>query len=396
MVPSAFVVLDELPRTINGKVDHDALPRPTGRPAWAGEFEAASTPTQRTLVEVWEDLLDARPIGIHDDFFELGGHSMLAVRMTSDVEKRLGTRLPLVALFQNATIGHLAKLIDQPELASTSSTLVPLSVDVSNAKATPLFCVHPAGGTVFCYMDLAKQMGGTRSVYGLQANGIDGNRPPHETLSEMAAHYARIIRETVPDGPVHLAGWSLGGNIAFEVARQLRMRGTQIGVLALLDSGLLSPDTELREEDFLPLLSALFPAAMNLDLDEIRQKPQDEQLQFFVERAAQAGIVPEELDAENLAANNALHVFGVFQANVKAVHEYVAEPFDGEVHLFRPCDQGKTNNLFDDPVLGWREVTGGVKTYEVPGDHAHMLQEPAVISLSEQLSDQMASVDRSE
>lgn len=394
MVPSAFVVLDELPRTINGKINHDALPRPTGRPAWVGEFEAASTPTQAILVEIWEELLDARPIGIHDDFFDLGGHSMLAVRMTSDVEKRLGQRLPLVALFQNATISHLSTLIDQPELATISSTLVPLSIpSTSEAVSPPLFCVHPAGGTVFCYMDLAKQIGGNRPVYGLQANGIDGNRPPHETLAEMASHYARAIGEKFPAGPIHLAGWSLGGNIAFEVARQLKKRGAEVGVLALLDSGLMSPETELREEDFLPLLSALFPNAMKLDLEEIRQKPQDKQLQFFVERAAQAGIVPEELDAENLAANNALHVFGVFQANVKAVHEYVAEPFDGVVHLFRPKNQGKTNDLFDDPVLGWREVTTAVQTHEVPGDHAHMLQEPSVSILAEQLTKQLKSSD---
>lgn len=391
MIPSAMVVMDELPRTINGKIDRELLPRPTGRPAWAGQFEAASTPMQRLLVDVWEELLDTRPIGIQDDFFELGGHSMLAVRMTSEVEKLTGQRLPLVALFQNATVAHLATLIDQPELAVTHTTLVPLS-DPSqpHAKNSPLFCVHPAGGTVFCYRDLAKELPGERAVYGLQANGIDGNRPPHETLAEMAAHYARVIRETHPEGTVHLVGWSLGGNIAFEVARQLRKRGTSVGIVALLDSGLLSPDAELREEDFLPLLSALFPAEMNLDLEELRQKPQDEQLQFFIDRASQAGIVPGELGADQLAANNALHIFGVFQANVKAVHQYVAESYDGEVHLFRPKDQGKTNSLFEDPVLGWRDVTRGVNVHEVPGDHAHMLQAPAVASLAERL-DQLMS-----
>ena len=390
MVPSAMVVMDELPRTINGKIDRESLPRPTGRPAWAGQFEGASTPTQQLLVDVWEELLDTRPIGVQDDFFELGGHSMLAVRMTSEVEKLTGQRLPLVALFQNATIAHLASLIDQPELAAGQSTVVPLFVPPQpHAKNSPLFCIHPAGGTVFCYRDLANELSGERPVYGLQANGIDGNRPPHETLAEMAAHYARVIRETHREGTVHLAGWSLGGNIAFEVARQLRKRGTSVGVLALLDSGLLSPDAELRDEDFLPLLSALFPAEMNLQLEELRQKPQDEQLQFFIDRASQAGIVPGELGAEQLAANNALHIFGVFQANVKAVHQYVAEPFDGEVHLFRPQDQGKTNSLFDDPVLGWRDVTKDVHVHEVPGDHAHMLQAPAVTSLAEQLESLM-------
>ncbi|MCM2371156.1 non-ribosomal peptide synthetase [Aporhodopirellula aestuarii] len=397
MIPSAFVVLDELPRTINGKIDRAKLPRPAGRPAWAGNFEAPTTPTQETLVKVWEDLIETRPIGIRDDFFELGGHSMLAVRMTSEIERRLGKRLPLVALFQNATIEHLATLIDQGELATMGSTLVPLKTversKDSSESLPPLFCIHPAGGTVFCYMEMAAHLQAGRAVYGIQANGVDGTQPPHETLAEMAAHYARAIREIHPEGTVHLAGWSLGGNIAFEVARQLESRGTRVGILALLDSGLMSPDTELREEDFLPLLSALFPGAMNLDLEEIRQKSPAEQLQFFVDRAAQAGIVPDELNdiVATKDTPNAAHVFGVFQANVKAVHEYVAEPFAGEVHLFRPADQGKTNSLFDDPVLGWREVTQDVHILEVPGDHAHMLQSPAAESIAQQLDELMQS-----
>jgi len=395
MIPSAFVVLDELPRTVNGKVDRDALPRPAGRPAWAGKFSPPTTPTQTALVSIWEDLLDTRPIGIQDDFFDLGGHSMLAVRMTSDVERILGKRLPLVALFQDATIAHLATIIDQGELATIGSTLVPLRTverNVDRAETLPpLFCIHPAGGTVFCYMEMVSHLNPDRAVYGIQANGVDGNQPPHETLAEMAAHYTRVIREICPQGSVHLAGWSLGGNIAFEVARQLQSRGTPVGILSLLDSGLMSPESKLREEDFLPLLSALFPAAMNLDLEQIRQKDPADQLQFFVDRASQAGIVPDEL-GDIVATKDmpdATHVFGVFQSNVKAVHEYIAEPFDGNVHLFRPLEQGKTNSLFDDPVLGWRGVTNDVLLHEVPGDHAHMLQSPAAESIAKQLDELM-------
>jgi amino acid adenylation domain-containing protein len=398
MIPSAFVVLDKLPLTVSGKIDRARLPRPVGRPAWAGQIEAASTPTQETLVRVWEELLDTRPIGIQDNFFDLGGHSMLAVRMTSEVQRLLGKRLPLVSLFQNATIDHLSKLIDQDDLATFGSTLVPLRmVQRSDQHAgdaiapSPLFCIHPAGGTVFCYLEMSRHLAEGRAVYGVQANGVDGNQPPHETLAEMAAHYARAIREIHPEGSVHLAGWSLGGNIAFEVARQLTQRGTPVGVVALLDSGLLSPDTQLRDEDFLPLLTALFPGAMNLDLEEIRQKSPADQLQFFVDRASQAGIVPDDLN-EIVATKdtpNAAHVFGVFQANVKAVHEYVAEPYAGDVHLFRPRDQGKTNNLFDDPLLGWREVTNNAFVHEVPGDHAHMLQSPAAAIIATKLDELM-------
>lgn len=401
MIPSAFVVLDELPRTINGKIDRAALPRPAGRPVWAGHFEAPSTATQQSLVSIWEELLDTRPIGIQDNFFDLGGHSMLAVRMTSEVERLLGKRLPLVELFQNATIDHLSALIDQDDLATTGSTLVPLRMG-ENAQSSelaeslpPLFCIHPAGGTVFCYLEMVQHLASGRPVYGVQANGIDGNQPPHETLAEMAAHYARVIREVQPSGAVHLVGWSLGGNIAFEVARQLESRGTPVGLVALLDSGLLTSDTEFREADFVPLLSALFPGAINVNLEEIRQRSQADQLQFFVDRASQAGIVPDGISDIVATKNtpNAAHVFGVFQANVKAVHEYVAAPYHGDVHLFRPRDQGRTNSLFDDPLLGWQEVTRRTHVREVPGDHAHMLQSPAVESIAEQLDQLMSASD---
>ena len=383
MLPTSIVVMDEFPTTINGKIDKKALPAPVGRPAWAGNYLAARNETEIAIVEIWEELLDLRPIGVMDDFFELGGHSMMAVKMISEIEKVFGRQLPLAALFQDATIAHLARLIDQPETALISSTLVPLRQ--SKAQTAPLFCIHPAGGTVFCYMELVKHLGSERSVYGLQARGIDGSQQPHETLAEMAAYYARSIGEVYPEGPLHIAGWSLGGNIAFEVARTLLNQGREVGIVALLDSGLLSPDTELKEEDFLPLLMALFPGAMNVSLDELRNKKREDQLEFFAERAAQAGIVPDE------QIDQAGHIFGVFQANVKAVHQYVADSFDGELHLFRPSDQSKTNNLFDDPVLGWKAVARHVHLLDVPGDHAHMLQSPAVEVMAQKLDQLMVS-----
>ncbi|MGB7347695.1 MAG: amino acid adenylation domain-containing protein [Pirellulaceae bacterium] len=376
MVPSAFVVMDELPRTVNGKVDRKALPAPIGRPAWAGDFVAPRSDIEQTIAEIWEDLLDVRPIGVQDDFFDLGGHSMLAVRMIAEIDNALGRQLPLGALFQDPTVAHLANLIQQGDSADSDNTLVSLRKSDSGA---PLFCIHPAGGTVFCYLELAKSLSTSRPVFGLQARGIDGHHPPHETLVEMARFYADAIRQQVPDGPVHIAGWSLGGNIAYEVARQLKQAGAEVGVVALLDSGLLSPETELTEEDFLPLLGALFPGAMNVPLEELRQKDPAEQLQFFAERAATAGIVPtEEFD-------RAGNVLGVFQANVKAVHQYEAGKYSGDVHLFRPADQAKTSNLFDDPVLGWQQFVRSVHTIQVPGDHAHMLQSPAVETLASEL-----------
>jgi thioesterase domain-containing protein/acyl carrier protein len=390
MIPSAFVVMDELPTTVNGKVDRKALPPPVGRPSWAGNFVAPRNETEQAVAEIWEDLLDVRPVGVKDDFFDLGGHSMLAVRMIAEIDMTLGRQLPLGALFQDPTVAHLANMIEQGDDDDSASTLVTLrQVDSQQNQQTgtrsPLYCIHPAGGTVFCYLELAKHLSGDRSVLGLQARGIDGLYPPHDSLIEMAGFYADAIqqhasKQSAANIPLHIAGWSLGGNIAYEVARQLKDRGLPVGVVALLDSGLLSPETELTEEDFLPLLGALFPGAMNVPLEELRQQEPAKQLDFFVQRAATAGLIPtKEFD-------RAGNVLSVFQSNVKAVHQYQADSFDGDVHLFRPADQAKTSSLFDDPVLGWQQFVRKVTTLQVPGDHAHMLQSPAVEALACELS----------
>jgi thioesterase domain-containing protein/acyl carrier protein len=369
MVPSAFVLVDHLPLTIQGKLDRAKLPPPpTMRMASATEVRGASTPTERALVEIWEELLEVAPIGVDDDFFDLGGHSMLAVRMVSLVQQHTGLTLPLAALFRKPTIAELADLLDDP-VAGESPLIVPLAI---GGDGEPLFCVHPAGGTVFCYRDLANRLAGSRPVFGVQARGLDGRDQPHQTLDEMAEDYALAIREVAPTGPIHLIGWSLGGNIAYEVARRITDGGRHVGSLALLDAGLLAAQGEMSEEDFLPLVAALFPGQQHQSLEELRQKSAGEQLAYFIDQAAKAGIVPDD---PSLVGP---HIFDVFQANIKAVHDYQPRAYSGNLLLIRPGDQVRTSTLFDDQCLGWRPMVRRVELATVSGDHAHMLQSPAV------------------
>ncbi len=376
MIPSAFVLIAELPLTIQGKLDRAALPPPpTQRLSVTAPPRPPYTQTQKVLVEIWEELLEVSPIGIDDDFFDLGGHSMLAVRMVSQVRKRLSRTLPLAALFGKPTIAQLANLLEKPA-SSRSTTLVPLTLTGSEQ---PLFCIHPAGGTVFCYHELAGCFAGRRPVFGLQARGVDGLEKPQSTLVEMARHYAAVIRLAVRSGPVHLVGWSLGGNIAVEVARQLEQSGREVGVLALLDSGVLAAQEDWSEQDFLPLIAALFPHQSHVSLEELRQATPEEQLNYFIRQAAHAGIVPED------PPETGTHIFDVFQANVKAVHDHQPQPYSGSLLLVRPADQMRTSKLFDDQMLGWNEYASRVDLVSVPGDHAHMLQRPAVLEIAAEL-----------
>lgn len=384
MIPSAFVLLDALPKTVSGKIDRTALPAPPNdRPAWAAEFIAPRTEQERLVADVWERLLGVQPVGVTDNFFELGGHSMLAVRVMAEIEKRTGVALPLAALFQRATVEHLAMLLASPEAAAAASSLTPLNTE---GDGLPLFLVHPAGGTVFCYRDLAERFRGERPVYGLQALGVDGLHPPHTDVATMCAHYLEAMRRVQSSGPYHLAGWSLGGNLAYEMARQLVDQGEEVGLLALLDSGALPADRPLDEREFLALVVALFPGEEHRPLEEVQQMSLDEQLAYFVHRAAQAGLV----QADDIAAGQ--HVFRVFQANMKATLEHRPGPYPGKVTLLRAAQQQKTHDLSDDPLLGWGALAqGGVEVFEVPGDHAHMVYEPHVDALAQTLKQLLAS-----
>ena len=390
MVPSAIVVIDAMPRTLQGKIDRRALPPPPpGRPAWAPEVVAPEDDEERLIVDIWESLLGVQPISVTDNFFDVGGHSLLAVRVMSEITRRSGESIPLAALFHDPTPRRLAQLLREPESAALTQSLVPLKrSDQPAAGKAPLYCIHPAGGTVFCYMALASHLDPARPVWGIQAVGVDGQHPPHETMEEMSEHYARVIRQQLgSDELAHLCGWSLGGNVAYEVARRLRADDRQVGVVGLLDSGAVPGEEALQEEDFLGLILALFPGEEHLSLDELRTLPPAEQMAYFADRARRAGLIPPD------DPHNGRHVYDVFQKNIKVIHQHKTLPYDGVVHLFRPVAQEKTGELFDDPTLGWSQWTQ-VERRETDGDHAHMVQEPHVASLARELESCMQDMER--
>jgi amino acid adenylation domain-containing protein len=377
MVPAAIVLLDDLPRLVQGKLDRRALPPPPSiRPDVAQAFVAPRSEFEKLVAHVWEELLGIRPIGVADNFFDLGGHSLLAVQMLAEIQRRTQRRLPLAALFQQATVEHVAQLLAQPERNAADSALVPLRREGSGR---PFFCIHPAGGTVFCYRLLAEYLGAERPVYGLQALGVDGTCEPHSRVDAMVAHYLTAIRSVQPHGPYLLGGWSLGGNLAFEAARQLAEQGEEIGLLALFDAGALAGEGEPSEADFLPMMMALFADEENLPLEQIHAMAPAEQLQYFLHRAAQADIAPTDPAAGR-------HVFEVFKASMQAILDYRQKPYSGKLTLFAAEHREAWFGSDRDPHLGWDAwARGGVEVHGVPGGHIQMVLEPHVRTLAEKL-----------
>ncbi|HEY2161539.1 MAG TPA: amino acid adenylation domain-containing protein, partial [Solirubrobacteraceae bacterium] len=233
MVPSAFAFLDEFPLSPNGKVDRTRL---AGTPVGgeARELTAPRTETEHRLAAIWSAVLAVDEIGVHDSFFDLGGHSLMAVRLFSEIERKLGVRLPMSTLFEDATIARQAELVERERREETRwRSLVPMRPGDGDV---PLFLIGWAGGEVLPYRDLVENLDPTLPVYGLRAPGVDHRAVPLATVESLAAYYVDEIRRVQPHGPYRLGGFCFSGLIVYEMARQLLEHGETTTTLALIDA----------------------------------------------------------------------------------------------------------------------------------------------------------------
>jgi len=372
MVPSAFVMLDALPLTPNGKIDRLALPAPEySRQELENTFVAPSNELEIQLTKIWEKVLGVQPIGIRDNFFELGGHSLIAVHLVAEIEKIYGISLPLATLFRSPTVEELANSIRTEEWSASWSLLVPIQLG-SDTKP-PLFCIHPIGGHVLEYYSLAKYLGEEQTVYGLQAQGLDGKEPLTK-IEDMANHYIKEIRTIQPKGPYFLIGYSFGGIIAFEIAQQLYGQGQQVGLLALIDA---------RNPKML-LIRPSLTGLLRLHLNNLWQLEGKERLRYIKDRIEYRFLKRDYKDfvmGELPEMKNSLSYLKVLDANIQAREEYTPQFYPGLVNLFR-C-QVQPGEYALNPDLGWSNLlVGHLKIHDIPGEHIGMLKEPRVQKLA--------------
>ncbi|MCY1078721.1 non-ribosomal peptide synthetase [Archangium lansingense] len=382
MVPSAFVPLEALPLSPNGKIDRKALPAPE---ASHQQLEQAFVPPRDALelevARVFEEVLDLRPIGARGHFFELGGHSLLAVRLLAVLAERTQRRLPVSVLFQAPTVEQLAAALRTE--AGPWSPLVPIQREGSRR---PFFCVHPVGGNVLAYAELARQLGPDQPFYGLQSQGLDGVQPPLETVEEMAACYIEVIRTVQPQGPYLLGGWSMGSVVAFEMARQLQQRGERVELLALIDPSPARAALEESDEGAIPDTAALFARDLGritgLQLPELpTDAGPEELLRAILEEGRKSGVLIPEAGLPELRV-----LLQVYSANMRALHRYTPERLDGRLAVLRAADSRDAPGEGRD--RGWGDKGAeGVELQEVPGDHYGLLQPPHVQVLAERLKE---------
>ena len=373
MVPAAITVMQTLPLTPAGKVDRKSLPRPVAMQTAGGEYVAPRTDTEARLTEIWESLMPIERISVTDNFFELGGHSLVGVRIMAKVNKAFGTHLQVAALLSSQTIEKLAQLLESED--QSAEVVVPIAV----SDKPPLFMVHPVGGDVLCYADLARELSGDYSVYGIRSKGLDGASDPVANIEEMIELYTDHIRAVQAEGPYRLLGQSLGGIIALALACNLERNGQQVEDIVMLDT--FSPQ-HLRQggtSDLDVLSKALGIPEEKL----VGLKAQDKNTQnseAYIKRmhglGVQAGMIPAEMELNQFTA-----LYRVAIQNHTIASQYDVENSGANVHHFTAKDNitgGKSGS-------SWAECMPQVQTIEVPGGHETMMQGEFAKSLSQQI-----------
>ena len=364
MIPARIEFLTAMPLLPNGKLDRHALPQEIRTVLHAPDSHSpARDPFELELTRLWERLFQRDSIGRDQDFFELGGHSLLAMRLAAELEKSLGRRIPIALLFQARTIAALAPKLQNHERESPRSSLVPLQTAGSEL---PLFCVHGLGGDLFCFLDLAREMAPNRPVYGLQAIGLDGQQARHTTVEEMAAHYAREVRELQPEGPYHLVGYSLGGWIAYALAQELTRQGGKVGLLALLDT---RPTSDVPWTLYARVMAPFLASRLGFHLKQWLRGPENGRLGYLIRKTKWLVVhmtrARADLPVRSTSEHQELSV-DYFDA---VAARYRPAGYSGDVTLFAGADA----KYFSHASFWKHFVSGCVRVRRVEGNHRSML-----------------------
>jgi thioesterase domain-containing protein len=273
-----------------------------------------------------------------------------------------------------------------------------------------LFCVHPAGGNVLCYAALAHHLGPDQPVFGLQSFGLQTDQHALYSIEDMAARYLEALRSVQARGPYNLAGWSLGGVVAFEMARQLADEGEQAGRIFLIDScvpGMTAPSrasagssddaSQVAIADSTSWNDSHSVASFAKDLNGLLgQDPHGTLIQSdatysegaLLERAAGVHFLPPQPDPDQLG-----RLVQVFRTNLHAMNRYVPGRYPGRLIVFR-ADTHEADCV-EDPALGWGVwASGAVATHTIPGDHYSVIRTPHVGRLAEILTEYLRKDSR--
>jgi amino acid adenylation domain-containing protein len=372
MLPAAFVAMDRLPLTRNGKLDTGALPMPQWQPEDAGSA-APLDALERHVARLMAEVLGLDGIALaHQSFFSLGGHSLSAVRLVARLRDAFGVEMRLKTFFEAPTVAGLAQQVRAAGSPASQSPFVMLG---ETSGAPPLFLVHGADGNAVNFRELGRRLAPHATLYGIDSVHL---WQPHEAndrlgVEQLAQVYAeRILAEFPGITDIRLGGWSFGGLVALEMARCLKARGRRVAAAFAIDSALHEAAADLL-------------AAMGTDTG--RRRIAVEQLHG----AGHGSAAIEALAQDEPADGFVEQLSRTLESHVRALGDYRPREWGGQFTLIL-ADRGTA--LDARSLAGWRAALGAdLDERTIEGTHWSVLRGPSVEALAHEIADVLARAE---
>ena len=384
MVPGFIMHINEIPLTRNGKADKNSLNQfvINKYSSQSKTFKPPVGKIETALHQLWCSVFKKENIGVEDDFFEIGGHSLNAVQLMSGIKQKFNLDLPLSALISNPNIRKLSEIIESNSTEHLWDVIVPIR---RKGKLPPLFLIHGAGLNVLLYQSLSKHLESDRPIYALQARGLDGKQTISTSIEEMANHYIGEIKKIQPIGPYHFLGFSLGGFIAFEMARILESRNEKDNFIGVIDSV-----ASHANENF-PLIKKLIIKISHLIIVPIYifwlflNEPMNKKKQFLKSKLKNLSLIFTYYSRKSKIENKELNpvdksapVYLNSDLRLKlmgALKRYILKPSSVKIDLFKASKP--SFYIPNRKTYGWSKYAlKGVNSHSIPGEHSNMFAPP--------------------
>ncbi|XOV80917.1 MAG: amino acid adenylation domain-containing protein [Aestuariibacter sp.] len=407
MLPWRFVIVEEWPLTPNGKIDKSKLPEPSRLGQSLMEYVPPQTPAEKTLVSIWSEFLNlpTQKISVQASFFELGGTSLIMMPVVKKAEES-GLNFTVTDMMTNQTIRTICQQLEQQGTSQYSRPLDCIVKLNNNSSDQAVFMIHHINGRVDFYEDFARLFEDDYAVYGVQAAYLNDQNMEFSSYEELARFYVAQIKEVCPNGPYRLAGWSLGGEIAFAIASILADQGATIEYLGIIDSDAPVEEHATNQKPVIQLLkdnlqflrsSPRFTAELDVDktfaqinVERFSQLSLNDQIDHVV-------VIASSGDEKNKSTWNELRLAMKFVVQVQlaerfkrkfhhpvTVDYFVARP--QKVSLYAPTEESLLKQ-----ISGWRSLfSGPMNVSDMYGNHLTLFYDESVVShIHQQMAKQL-------
>lgn len=335
--------------------------------------------TEAAILEFWRGLPGLGACGVNDNFFESGGHSVLAAQLIAHISRKYGRKYPISILLEAPTVRLLAELVRSGNPGCKSSSLVAIR---ATGTKPPLFCIHGIDGNAIGFQPLTYHLPCERPIYVFESTKLQDDSVPAFSVEELSAHYISLIKKVQKDGPYVLAGYSAGGIVAYEMARQLRAADEAVHSLIIFDS--VTPEyaqlPQIAEASHNPLFlpqKVLKRVRKYVAMDKWHRASALRTNYGYYRAVLSTKLQLKVFNTARRAGFRFKNFLSFRAAFLSALYKYVPQPTDVTLHLVRTGQP-----VTDDPTFGWGTLAKNVVLHEASAGHDRLFREPEVAGVS--------------